>query len=83
MKAQLICTNCDPISSRRRSNRSAATPAKSASVKIGNSPKKESSPNQKGEPPSSKTSQLWASFCIHVPMLEVQAPDHMSRKSRD
>ena len=30
----------------------------------------------------SNTSQLWASFCIHVPMLDVQAPIHISRKTR-
>ena len=63
--------------------RSAATPAKRASEKIGKSPRNESRPTQNGEPPSTSTSQLCASFCIHVPMLDVQAPDHIRRKSRD
>ena len=50
---------------------------------MGISPRNESRPSKKAEPESCRTSQLWASFCIHVPMLEVQAPAHMSRKSRD
>ena len=28
------------------------------------------------------TSQLCATFCIHVPMLDVKAPVHSTRKSR-
>ena len=29
-----------------------------------------------------RTSQFCATICIHVPMLEVQAPNHCTRKSR-
>ena len=31
---------------------------------------------------SETTSQFCATICIHVPMLEVQAPIHWTRKSR-
>ena len=31
---------------------------------------------------SETTSQFCATICIHVPMLEVQAPIHCTRKSR-
>ena len=37
---------------------------------------------QKGELESFRTSQLCAAICIQVPMLEVQAPIHIRRKSR-
>src|ERR1700741_19511 len=36
----------------------------------------------KGDCESSSTSQFCASCCIHVPMLEVHAPNHNNRKSR-
>jgi hypothetical protein len=45
-------------------------------------PRKESTPSQNGEPESCKTSQLCARICIQVPMLDVHAPIHMTRKSR-
>ena len=70
-------------SSWRRSTRSAMTPPARENRKIGISPRNASSPSRNGEPESCSTSQLWASFCIQVPMLEVQAPAHISRKSRD
>ena len=31
---------------------------------------------------SERTSQFCATICIHVPMLDVQAPNHWTRKSR-
>ena len=31
---------------------------------------------------SETTSQFCATICIHVPMLDVQAPNHCTRKSR-
>ena len=33
-------------------------------------------------PVSVTISQAWATFCIHVPMLDVRAPAQSSRKSR-
>src|SRR5438309_1598384 len=41
-----------------------------------------STPSQKGEFDSSKTSQPWATACIQVPVLERKAPDQKSRKLR-
>src|SRR5688500_1639804 len=51
---------------------------------MGASPRKESSPRKKADegPAIVRTSQLCATFCIHVPMLEVKAPIHSTRKSR-
>ena len=45
-------------------------------------PRKESNPSRNGEFVSSKTSQFWATACIQVPTLEVQAPNQSRRKSR-
>ena len=67
---------------RRRSTRSATTPPTSEKRKMGISPRKASRPSRKGEPEMDSTSQLCATFCIQVPMLEVQAPIHIRRKSR-
>src|SRR5437899_12255952 len=41
-----------------------------------------STPSQRGEFDSSKTSQPWATACIQVPVLERKAPDQKSRKLR-
>ena len=41
-----------------------------------------SSPRKNAELVSETTSQFCATICIHVPMLEVQAPNHWTRKSR-
>jgi len=80
--AHAICTNCDPSSSFCRSVRSANTPPTSENRTIGMLPRNESRPSRKGELVSCKTSQACAKVCIKVPMLEVQAPNHMMRKSR-
>src|SRR5438105_4900917 len=41
-----------------------------------------STPSQRGEFDSSKTSHPWATACIQVPVLERKAPDQKSRKLR-
>src|SRR4051794_7466683 len=50
---------------------------------IGSCCRNASSPRKKGDALVSETiSQFCATICIHVPMLEVQAPIHCTRKSR-
>ena len=46
----------------------------------GSCPMKVSRPRKNAEPVSVSTSQLWATFCIQVPMLDVNAPSHLTRK---
>jgi hypothetical protein len=67
---------CEVNSVRRRSRRSASTPPMSVNSMIGSCWRKASSPRKNGEPVSDRTSQFCATICIHVPMLEVQAPNH-------
>src|SRR5574341_975452 len=81
-KAQLIWMYCEPSRMCRRSIRSATTPPTSENRKIGISPRNASRPSRNGEPEICSTSQLWASFCIQVPTLEVHDPSQRSRKSR-
>ena len=66
----------------RRSMRSAMTPPNREKRKIGISPRKASRPSRKGDFVMSRTSQFCAISCIHVPMVDVQAPIQRSRKSR-
>src|SRR4026209_2232713 len=49
---------------------------------IGSCCRKASRPRKKAEPVSEKTSHFSARLCIQVPMLEVQAPNQSTRKSR-
>src|SRR2546425_11519789 len=49
---------------------------------IGSCCRNASSPRKNGELVSETTSQFCATICIHVPMLDVQAPIHWTRKSR-
>ena len=49
---------------------------------IGSCCRNASRPRKNDEPVSERTSQFCATICIHVPMLEVQAPVHWTRKSR-
>src|SRR6185503_13953928 len=50
---------------------------------IGSCWRNASRPRKNGEELVSETiSQFCATICIHVPMLEVQAPNHCTRKSR-
>src|SRR5438552_19173110 len=49
---------------------------------IGSCCRNASSPRKNAELVSETTSQFCATICIHVPMLEVQAPNHCTRKSR-
>src|SRR5690242_8960917 len=49
---------------------------------IGSCCRKASSPRKNDECVSDSTSQFCATICIHVPMLDVQAPVHWTRKSR-
>jgi len=77
-----IWTYCEAISVRRRSRRSASTPPTSENRMIGSCCRNASSPRKNAECVSDSTSQFCATICIHVPMLEVQAPNHCTRKSR-
>src|SRR5438128_10692361 len=49
---------------------------------IGSCCRKASRPRKNAEFVSDQTSQFCATICIHVPMLDVQAPNHCTRKSR-
>src|SRR5690349_24374123 len=49
---------------------------------IGSCCRNASSPRKNAELVSETTSQFCATICIHVPMLEVHAPNHCTRKSR-
>ena len=49
---------------------------------IGSCCRKASSPRKKAEPVSERTIQFWAVVCVQVPMLDVHAPNHWTRKSR-
>jgi hypothetical protein len=82
VNAEDICTTCDASSSFLRSRRSATTPPMRVKRSSGASPTKLSSARYQAESVSSRTSQLCATFCIQVPMLDVQAPIHSTRKSR-
>src|SRR5215831_2416621 len=54
----------------------------SANNRIGMVEANPTTPSQKGELVSFSTSQPWATFCIHVPMLERKFPAQNKRKSR-
>ncbi len=82
-KELLICTYCDPSSTRRRSMRSAITPPIRENMTMGSWARKLSRPSRNAEPEMlEKTSQLCATTCIHVPIDEVQAPNQIRRNSR-
>ena len=81
-KEEVICTYCDPSSTRRRSMRSAITPPISENRTMGIWARKLSRPSRNAEPEMLYTSQLCARICIQVPMLEVQEPNQSSRNSR-
>ncbi len=49
---------------------------------IGSCCRNASRPRKNAEFVSDRTSQFCATICIQVPMLEVQAPNHCTRKSR-
>ncbi len=49
---------------------------------IGSCCRNASRPRKKAECVSDSTSQFCATICIHVPMLDVHAPNHCTRKSR-
>ncbi len=66
----------------RRSRRSANTPPTSEKRKIGVACRIGSKDSRKGLWLIFQISQPCASICIQVPMAEVQAPIHISRKSR-
>ena len=50
--------------------------------RIGNCAKKESRPRMNAEPVIVRTSQRCATCCIQLPVVEVKAPSHKTRKSR-
>ncbi len=69
-------------SSRRRSTRSAITPAKREKAITGTAREKATIPSQNGELVSCRTSQPCPIICIQVPMLETSSPNQSRRKSR-
>ncbi len=73
-------TVCVTSSRRRLSTRSAMTPPKRVKKRNGIDPAKPTTPSQKAELVSVSTSQPWATFCIHVPMLEGKLPLQKRRK---
>ena len=68
----------------RRSRRSATTPPIIVKRRIGSSLRKVSSPrkNADREPAIVRISHACATFCIHVPILDVRAPIQRRRKLR-
>jgi hypothetical protein len=76
--------HCDISIRWRRFRRSATTPPISVKRRIGTSPRNESRPRKNADavPLSVTISQACATFCIHVPMLEMRAPVQRRRKSR-
>src|SRR5882724_4870568 len=75
-------TICVLIKSFRRSIRSAKTPPANVSSNPGAVDMNPSKPSQNGESVNCKTSQPCATACIHVPVLERNAPDQNNRKLR-
>ena len=73
---------CEASSVRRRSRRSASTPPISVNSMIGSCWRNASRPRKNAEPVSDSTIQFCAAICVQVPMLDVQAPNHWTRKSR-
>ncbi len=49
---------------------------------IGSCWRNASRPRKNADPVSDSTIQFCAVICVQVPMLEVQAPNHCTRKSR-
>src|SRR5271157_1897925 len=62
--------------------RSTTTPPKNGSTIIGTAKLNPSRPSHSGELVSCRTSQPWATFCIHVPTLETINPDQIKAKFR-
>ncbi len=54
----------------------------SVNMMIGSCCRNASRPRKNGELVSERTSQFCAMICIHVPIAELQAPIHWTRKSR-
>ena len=76
---------CELSRVRRRSRLSASTPPTSVKSMIGSCWRKESRPRKKAardSVASCVTIQFWAVIWTQVPTLEVQAPNHCTRKSR-
>ena len=80
--AQPICTNCEASSTLAAVHAVGDHAAHQREQEDGDLAQEGVEAQQEGEPEIVSTSQLWATFCIQVPMLEVQAPNHISRKSR-
>src|SRR5665213_2525447 len=82
-KARIIMTDCVTSSSLRLSTRSATTPPNKVNTRNGIDPAKLTTPSQNAElAVSVRTSQLCATFCIQVPMLERKFPLQKRRKSQ-
>src|SRR5262245_30399843 len=73
---------CEVSSVRRRSRRSASTPPMRVNSMIGSCCRNASSRRKNADPVSDRTIQFCAVAWVHVPTLEVQAPNHCTRKSR-
>jgi hypothetical protein len=81
-KAKLICMYCERSMMRRRSRRSASAPPMSEKRSIGPVERKPSTPRRNAEFVIERTTQLCATVCIQVPVVEVNAPNQSRRKSR-
>jgi len=80
MKARIIIVVCVTSSRRRLSTRSAITPPNRVKNRNGIAPAKPTTPSQNAELVRVSTSHPWATFCIHVPMLDRKLPPQKSRK---
>ena len=80
VNASNIMADCVTSSSFRLFTRSAITPPKSVNKRNGIEPANPTTPSQNAELVSVSTSQPWAIFCIHVPMLERKFPLQNRRK---
>lgn len=75
--------NWVPISSMRRSNRSASTPPHGPSNSVGSDPAASTRPSAVADPVSCSTSQPSAVACRKVPLAEATWPRKYSRYGRD
>lgn len=81
IRASAPARPCVANSSRRRSTRSASTPAGREKRRIGSAAANDTRPSQKGESVSWRTSQPLPTCCIQVPTLETRLPNQRARKS--
>jgi hypothetical protein len=80
--AKLICRYCESSMILRRSTRSATAPPKIEKTSIGPVERNPSTPSRNGESVIFSTTHPCATVCIHVPVVDRNAPIHSRRKSR-